>query len=263
MGRKIVVTSGKGGVGKTTVTANLGIALAVKGYKVTMVDADVGLNNLDVVMSAEDKIVFDLGDIAEGKCRIKQALIADERLPTLSVLPSARSTPENILSTPIMCGITEELAKTNDFVLIDCPAGIDNGFHRAVSAASEAIVVTTPHISAVRDAFKVISLLSTYKNVGGVALVVNRIDGKLVADGSIMDAKDISELLKCDLKGAIPESRELNVYSLLPKEHEEKNLTQTAYFFLADYVAGTDNKVFNVNSVGFFGRLKRMFRSAN
>lgn len=260
MGRKIVLTSGKGGVGKTTVTANLGIALAMQGKKVILVDADIGLNNLDVVMNVESKIVYDLGDIAEGRCRIRQALISDDFFPNLLTLPSAKAISS--LSAKAFSSIINELANESDYVLIDCPAGIDEGFHRAVSASDEAIVVTTPHISAVRDADKVITLLSSY-NVKSISLVVNRLNASLMADGKILDAFDIAKLLKITLKGAIPEDNDINVYSQIEKTENNRNYAQIAYRFLAEYIEGVGTKIFNceaIASLGMFGRIKYKFR---
>lgn len=154
MGRKIVVTSGKGGVGKTTLTASLGVAIAEVGKKVVLVDADIGLNNLDVVLAVENKVIYDILDVITGKCRLRQALIQDVEIPNLYILPSSKLMDSPLLTAQSFRNVVQALAMNFDFVIIDCPAGIDNGFHRAVSAANEAIVVTTPAISAVRDADK-------------------------------------------------------------------------------------------------------------
>lgn len=203
MGERIVITSGKGGVGKTTATTNLGIALAAEGATVVLVDADVGLNNLDVAMGVEHKVIYDLLDVAEGKCRLRQALIRDERIDTLSVLPSAKGYGEKP-GVKEMQAIVAELAKEFDFVLIDCPAGIEQGFHRAVSAAERAVVVTTPHIGAVRDADKVLGLLSVYP-VTIAGLLVNRIRPDLIERGATMSPEDIARLLKTELLATVPE----------------------------------------------------------
>lgn len=260
MGRKIVMTSGKGGVGKTTVTANIGISLAMLSKRVVLVDADIGLNNLDVVMMIENKIVYDIGDIAEGRCRIKQALVQDDCFATLFTLPSAKSIDHSKITTKVFVNIINELANNFDYVLIDCPAGIEDGFHRAVSAAKEAIIVTTPHISAVRDADKVISLLSSY-NIKDISLVVNRLKGKLVMDGIMMDALDISKILRVPLKGAIPEDDFINVYSQINKENN-RNSTKIAYSLLAEFVDGKHSKIYDCSSDyrGFFKKIKNIFR---
>lgn len=260
MGKKIVMTSGKGGVGKTTVTANLGIALSMLSKKVALVDADIGLNNLDVVMLIENKIVYDIGDIAEGRCRTKQALIQDDCFPSLFTLPSAKTIDPSRIPPRVFVSIANELATDFDYVLIDCPAGIDEGFHRAVVGADEALVVTTPHISAVRDADKVISLLSTY-NMKATGLVVNRLRGNLISDGVTLDALDIAKLLRVPLKGAIPEDERINISSQINKV-KDKSSAQLAYMLLASYVDGTDTKVFDCASDyrGFFKKILKVFR---
>ncbi|MDD2445658.1 MAG: septum site-determining protein MinD, partial [Clostridia bacterium] len=152
MARKIVITSGKGGVGKTTICANLGVKLANLGFRVALVDVDIGLNNLDVVMGIENKIVFDLADVVSAKCRVKQALIQDDRYPTLYIMPSAQLDCKNIISGPQVKNVVDMLSSSFDYILIDCPAGVENGFHRAVFCANEALIVVTPHISSIRDA---------------------------------------------------------------------------------------------------------------
>ena len=184
MARKIVITSGKGGVGKTTVTANLGIQLASRGFKVVLVDADIGLNNLDVVMGVENKISYDVMDVLEGRCKVGQALIRDALYQNLAILPSTRINTGKKITAAEFKLVIEKL-KTADFVLIDCPAGIDLGFHRAVSAAGEACVVVTPALSSVRDSDKVLGLLASYK-LERVSLIINRIRPDLVAKGDIV-----------------------------------------------------------------------------
>lgn len=212
MGRRIVVTSGKGGVGKTTVTASVGSMLAEMGLKVVLVDADIGLNNLDVVMGIENKVVYDILDVITGKCRLRQALVQDISLPSLYVLPSAKLTDNPAITAQSFRSLILSLSALNDYVFIDCPAGIDNGFHRAVSAAEEAIVVTTPSISAIRDADKVVNLLSGY-DLNSVGLVVNRIRGDLVQKGEMMNTADISRLLRIPPIGVIPEDDNITLYS--------------------------------------------------
>jgi septum site-determining protein MinD len=261
VGRKIVLTSGKGGVGKTTITANLGIALAMLSKKIVLVDADIGLNNLDVAMGVENKIVYDIGDAAENRCRLKQALIQDECFSSLYTLPSAKSIEPNKISSKVFSQITEELSQDFDYVLIDCPAGIEDGFHRAVSGASEALVVTTPHISAVRDADKVISLLSSY-SIKKVSLIVNRLKGKLVKDGSMMDAKDISQLLRTPLAGAIPDDDNININSQINKTKNMKDAAQLSYILLAENLEGLHNRVYDC-SYGYRGiinKIRNIFR---
>ncbi|HHU43316.1 MAG: septum site-determining protein MinD [Bacillota bacterium] len=260
MGRKIVLTSGKGGVGKTTVCANLGIALAMREKKVVLVDGDIGLNNLDVVMLVENKIVYDIGDVAEGYCRAKQALIQDDCYRTLFTLPSAKYIDERKLTAQVFHSIIDELSQSFDFVIVDCPAGIENGFHRAVSVAEEALVVVTPHVSAVRDADKVINLLATY-NIEDVSIIVNRLKGNLVANNKMMDALDIARLLRTKIKGAIPEDDFINLHSKFKKTNANSPAA-IAYGLLADYILGTGSKIYDCSSDyrGFFKKIINTFR---
>jgi len=208
MARKIVITSGKGGVGKTTVTANLGAALSVMGQRVALMDIDIGLNNLDVAMGIENRVVYDIIDVVEGRCRPKQALIQDESFSSLYIMPSSHLPDKSAISAQSVKALTERLSQSFDYILLDCPAGIDIGFHRAVTAADEAIVVTTPHISSIRDADKVLTLLNTYELVN-INVVVNRARGDLIASGEMLSPLEISDLLKRKLSGVIPESDEV------------------------------------------------------
>lgn len=204
MSRVIVVTSGKGGVGKTTLCANLGTQIAKSGLRVLLMDVDLGLNNLDVVMGVENKVVYDICDVIEGKCRPKQALIQDFFTQTLYVLPSNHTYTNFTITKEDIGRIISELSYMFDYILIDCPAGIDIGFHRAVANASEAIVVTTPHISSVRDADKVIGLLRSY-NVGYIGLIVNRARGDLMVSGDMIGVDTIADFLDCELLGVVPD----------------------------------------------------------
>ncbi len=204
MARKIVVTSGKGGVGKTTVAAGLAAQLARRGQRVILCDADLGLNNVDVVTGVESLVTYDLVDVIEGRCRAKQALVRHPAFPNLHILTSSHSAPERYVSPQPFKLVLDSLSPQFDFVVIDCPAGIDEGFHRAVSAADEAIVVTTPHISALRDADKVITLLKSY-DLKELSVVVNKVRGDLLVGGESLSPKEISELLKTPLVGVVPE----------------------------------------------------------
>lgn len=258
MSRVIVFTSGKGGVGKTTICANLGVKLASMGNRVVMVDLDLGLNNLDVVMGIENKIVFDIVDVIENKCRIRQALVQDFRYPNLYVLPSSHLFSSNSVNAHSIKLITDSLSQLFDYVLIDCPAGIDIGFHRAVYCATEAIVVTTPHISSIRDADKVIAVLKSY-NLISTKLVVNRIRGDLVLNGEMVEAKRISQLLKTPLAGIIPDTdilgsqiagKIMNTKNDTPIDALAMNIhngTEYLYDYLSKYQ-------------GLFGSIKRNLR---
>ncbi|MDD4290660.1 MAG: septum site-determining protein MinD [Clostridia bacterium] len=212
MARKIVITSGKGGVGKTTLTASLGYKLARLGMRVALVDMDLGLNNLDVTMGIENRIVFDLLDVVEGRCRVKQALIQHEELLNLYIMPNCHFERKTITAH----GLKEVIGKMSelfDFILLDCPAGVDIGFHRSVVCADEAIVVTTPHITSIRDSDKVAGILKTYE-LNAIYSVVNRLRGDLVASGEMVDAYEIFDMLKLKPLGIIPESDNINLYNL-------------------------------------------------
>lgn len=235
--RKIVITSGKGGVGKTTVTATLGRKLSDLGYRTALIDGDVGLNNLDVVIGVENRVVYDIGDVLAGKCRVNQALVADTE-SNLKVLPSSRD--NTLITAQAFRCVTDSLTDF-DFVLIDCPAGIEHGFHRAVSAADEAIVVTTPGASAIRDADKVASLLKSYK-LSEISLVVNRVRGDMVARGEMMSAADIGELLHLPPIGVIPEDDCITLYQQLGRVPDFA-LSDKAYGALAANVAD-NTKIF-------------------
>ena len=205
MARRIVITSGKGGAGKTTVCANLGIALAKRSLRVLLVDLDLGLNNLDVVMQVENKVVYDFVDVCEGRCRPSQALIQDENEPTLYIMPSCHSAKRQI-TVDMANKVIDKIADNFDFVLIDCPAGIDSGFRRAVSCACEAAVVVTPHLSGVRDANKTISQLRDM----AVYVVVNRVRGDLVASGEMLSVFEVLSILGKPPLGVIPENDDIN-----------------------------------------------------
>ena len=204
MARVIVLTSGKGGVGKTTVTANLGMHLASKNFRVCLVDMDLGLNNLDVVMNVEDRVLYTMIDVIENKCRLKEALIQDDYYPLLCVLSSGGLNQNLTIQISQIKKVINELSSMFDFVLIDCPAGIDAGFKRAVSCAEEAIVVTTPHLSSIRDADKVVTILSSY-DIDSKRFVINRARGDLIQDKVMFDVYDIGKTLGIEFGGVIPE----------------------------------------------------------
>ncbi|MCL6456482.1 MAG: septum site-determining protein MinD [Gorillibacterium sp.] len=205
MGEAIVVTSGKGGVGKTTTSANLGTALALQGKKVCMVDTDIGLRNLDVVMGLENRIIYDLVDIVEGRCRVAQALIKDKRFDELYLLPAAQTKDKNSVTPADVRKIILELKNDFDFVIIDCPAGIEQGFRNAVAGADKAIVVTTPENAAVRDADRIIGLLEKEPQVASPKLVINRIRQNMVNRGEMLDIDEICQVLSIDLLGIVPD----------------------------------------------------------
>ncbi len=200
----IVVTSGKGGVGKTTTTANVGTGLAGLGKKVCLIDTDIGLRNLDVVMGLENRIVYNLVDVVEGNCRLKQALIRDKRHPGLYLMPSAQTRDKTAVSPGQMVKITESLTEQFDYVILDCPAGIEQGFQNAIAGANRAIVVTTPEISAIRDADRIIGLLEA-GGFGRMELIINRLRPDMVKRGDMMSSEDVADILGIPLLGIIPD----------------------------------------------------------
>ena len=204
MGEVIVVTSGKGGVGKTTTTANLGSALALSGKKVALVDTDIGLRNLDVVMGLENRIVYDIVDVVEERCKLRQALIKDKRFNELFLLPAAQTRDKSAVNEDQMVDLTDKLRAEFDYVLIDCPAGIEQGFKNAIAGADRALVVTTAEISAIRDADRIIGLLDS-SQIKNPELIINRIRPNMIKKGEMMDIEDIVELLSIDLIGVIPD----------------------------------------------------------
>ena len=204
MGEVIVITSGKGGVGKTTTTANLGSSLAEMGKKVVLVDTDIGLRNLDVVMGLENRIVYDIVDVVEEKCKLRQALIKDKRFEELFLLPAAQTRDKSAVNEEQMKELTNKLKEDFDYILIDCPAGIEQGFKNAIAGADRAIVVTTAEISAIRDADRIIGLLES-SEIKNPELIVNRLRPNMVKKGEMMEVDDIVDLLSVDLIGAVPD----------------------------------------------------------
>lgn len=204
----IVITSGKGGVGKTTTTANIGAGLALMHQKVVMIDTDIGLRNLDVVMGLEHRIMYNLVDIIEGNCRIRQALIRDRQFPNLYLIPAAQTKDKSAVTPEQMKKLISELRNDFDYILLDCPAGIEQGFQVAIAGADRAIVVTTPEISSVRDADRVIGLLFS-RGICDVRLIVNRIRPDMVRQGQMLDVKDISDILCVELIGAITDDEKV------------------------------------------------------
>ena len=256
MARRIVLTSGKGGVGKTTICANLGVQLAKLGRRVVMIDGDVGLNNLDVLMGVENKVVYDIFDVLDGKCRLKQALIEDMFLPNLYILPSTHTFSDARISSAQFRYIVDKL-KGFDYVLIDCPAGIAGGFHRAVSLADEAYVVVNPQISSIRDADKVLRLLSNY-DLATTGIVINRIRGDLVLRRQMMSAQDICRLLRVKPTAIIPESDAIGLSCA------SGSLTDVGGVFslLAHNIETGDNRLIDYTAPyrGFMGKIKSLGR---
>ena len=207
MSEVIVITSGKGGVGKTTTTANVGTGLAQLNKKVVLIDTDIGLRNLDVVMGLENRIVYNLVDVVEGNCKIKQALIKDKKYPELYLLPSAQTRDKTSVTPEQMKKLTDELREEFDYILLDCPAGIEQGFKNAIAGADRAIVVTTPEVSAIRDADRIIGLLEA-NELQKTELIVNRLRMDMVKRGDMMSVDDVCDILAIPLLGAVPDGVE-------------------------------------------------------
>ena len=204
MGRVIVVTSGKGGVGKTTACANIGVALAKNQKEVLLIDTDLGLRNLDTALGLENRIVFDIVDVVENKCRIKQAIIRDKRTEHLSLMPASQTSDKNSINEQQMMDLIRELKNQYDYILLDCPAGIEQGFKNAVAGADEALVICTPEVSSVRDADRVIGLMAA-SEIGRVSLIVNRIKPELVRSGDMLSLEDVEDILGQKAIGAVME----------------------------------------------------------
>ncbi|MGB3693147.1 MAG: septum site-determining protein MinD [Spirulinaceae cyanobacterium] len=212
MVRTIVITSGKGGVGKTTVTANLGAAIAKRGHKVALVDADFGLRNLDLLLGLENRVVYTAVEVISGECRIEQALVKDKRQPGLVLLPAAQTRNKEAVTPDQMKATIAQLSKKFDYILVDSPAGIELGFRNAIAAANEAIIVTTPEVSAVRDADRVIGLIEA-NNIKKIRLIVNRLKPAMVQVNQMMSVEDVLEILAVPLIGVVPDDERVIVAS--------------------------------------------------
>ena len=256
MARKIVFTSGKGGVGKTTVCANLGATLSNLGFRVVILDVDIGLNNLDVVMGVESKVVFDLIDVIEGRCRATQALVQDRNFENLYILPSSHSYRGEEISANDIKNVVQSLEFSFDYIFIDCPAGVEQGFKRAVSCANEAVIVVTPHISSIRDADKVLSILSSY-NLDEKCLVVNRVRGDLMMNGEMIDVDEIIKFLHIPMLGVIPEDDDITALSSIGALGGSNS--NRAWVLLAENLHNGTKKVYDCTQKyrGFFGSIRR------
>jgi septum site-determining protein MinD len=261
MGEAIVITSGKGGVGKTTTTANLGASLATMGHRIALVDADIGLRNLDVVMGLENRIVYDLVDVVEGFAKIKHALIKDKRFENLYLLPAAQTKDKNAVSPEQMRKLVAELKDEFDFVLIDCPAGIEQGFRNAIAGADRALVVATPEVASVRDADRIVGLLEA-NDLKQPKLIINRIRPGMVKKGDMMDIDDMIEILAIELIGVVPEDEGIVVST---NRGEPIALTPgsragEAYRDIARRLLGEQVPFPALGEDGFLSRLRRMMK---
>jgi len=260
--RIIVITSGKGGVGKTTTTANLAVALANEGYRVVAIDGDVGLRNLDVIMGLENRIVYTLVDVIEGTCRLNQAMIRDKRTENLYMIPTAQSRTKDAVSAEQMLDICGQLRKEFDFVLIDSPAGIEAGFRNAAAGADEALVVTTPEVSAVRDADRIIGLLESMEKAP-ISLIINRIKPDMVKRGDMLSTEDVLDILAVDLIGVVPDDESVVTSSNKgePLTFSNSSRATKAFLNIAKRICGNEVPFMDLSDdqKGFFSSLKRIF----
>lgn len=261
MGEVIVVTSGKGGVGKTTTTANIGTGLALEGKTVVLLDADIGLRNLDVVMGLENRIVYDLVDVVEGICRMKQALIKDKRFSNLYLMPAAQTKDKNAVTPEQMMKLTNELSEEFDYILVDCPAGIEQGFKNAIAGANRAIVVTTPEVSAVRDADRIIGLLEA-NGLKNPQLLINRMKLDMVRRGDMMNIDDMVDILAIDLLGVVPDDEHIVISTNRgePAIADDKSLAGQAYRNVVKRVLGENVPFMSLDTEeGFMAKLAKAF----
>ena len=262
-GQVITVTSGKGGVGKTTITANIGVALAMLGKRVVCLDADIGLRNLDVVMGLENRIVYDVVDVVEGRCKLRQALIKDKRLADLYLLPAAQTRDKTAVSPQDMVRLVDEMRAEFDWVLIDSPAGIERGFRNAIAPADVVLIVTNPEVSAVRDADRIIGLIEAEEK-GPPKLIVNRMKPEMVRRGEMLGTDDILDVLAIELVGIVPEDDSIVVASNQgsPAALDSRSRAGKAFRQIAQRLTGEQVPFDELEAKdGFFGRLSRLVKS--
>ena len=261
MSEVIVVTSGKGGVGKTTTSANVGTGLAMLGEKVILIDTDIGLRNLDVVMGLENRIVYNLVDVVEGNCRLKQALIKDKRYPNLFLLPSAQTRDKSSVTPGQMRKLVDDLREEFDYVLLDCPAGIEQGFKNAIAGADRAFVVTTPEVSAIRDADRIIGLLEA-GDIRDIRLIINRLRPDMIARGDMMSVDDVLEILAVDLLGTILDDEQIVVATNQGEPLSGKNSqAEEEYQNICKRILGEDIPFVTIRQKkGMFSRLGSIFK---
>jgi septum site-determining protein MinD len=258
-GKTIVITSGKGGVGKTTSSANIGTALAMQGNKVCLIDADIGLRNLDVVMGLENRIVYDIVDVVENNCRLEQAMIRDKRYDGLYLLPAAQTRDKTSVTPFQMQELIEKLKEDMDYIIVDSPAGIEQGFKNAIAGADMAIIVTTPEISAVRDADRIIGLLEA-EGLRDPEVIINRIRADMVDRGDMMGIDDMIEILAIDLIGIVPEDEGIVVSTNKgePIALNENAKAGQAYRNIARRIMGEDLPMMPLEKDSFLTRFKKL-----
>lgn len=260
MSEVIVVTSGKGGVGKTTTSANIGTGLAKLGYKVVLLDADIGLRNLDVVLGLENRIVYNLIDVIEGNCRLKQALIKDKKYPELYLLPAAQTRDKDAVTPDQMKQLCADLKEEYDYIIIDCPAGIEQGFKNAIAGADRALVVTTPEVSAIRDADRIIGLLEA-NELRNHRLIVNRLRTDMVKRGDMMSIEDVVDILAIELIGAIPDDENIVISTNNgePIVNADNVTSAKAYLNICKRIVGEEVEFLDLTaSEGFMNKLKSL-----
>lgn len=259
----ITITSGKGGVGKTTATANLGAALAELGNRVVCLDADIGLRNLDVVMGLENRIVYDFVDVVEGRCKLRQALIRDKRLETLFLIPAAQTRDKTAVSPQDMVRLTDELREDFDWILIDSPAGIERGFRNAIAPADMVAIVTNPEVSAVRDADRIIGLIEAEEKGPG-KLILNRVKPEMVRRGDMLGTNDILDVLAIQLIGIVPEDEQVTVATNqgVPVVLDSGSRAGKAFKNIARRLMGEEVPFENLEGKdGFFGKITRLMKA--
>ena len=255
----LTISSGKGGVGKTTTTANLAVALASEGQKVVCIDADIGLRNLDVVMGLENRIVYDLVDVIEGRCRLRQAMIRDKRMPELYLIPAAQTRDKSAVSPSDMVRLCEELRSDFDWILIDCPAGIERGFRNALAPADIVLVVTNPEVSAVRDADRIIGLVDAEEK-GPARLLINRLNPGMVKRGDMLSVDDVYDLLRIDVIGIVPEDENVILASNrgMPLAMDGKSRAGQAFRNISRRLNGEDVPFLDLESHSLWARLGKL-----
>jgi septum site-determining protein MinD len=261
--RILTITSGKGGVGKTTLAANLGVALAMQGHRVVVIDADVGLRNLDMMLGLENRIVYDLVDVIEGRCRLRQAMVHDKRLSELFLLPAAQTRDKSAVQPDDMVRICDSLREQHDFVLIDSPAGIEQGFRYAIAPADEIIIVTNPEVAAVRDADRVVGLIEAEEK-GPARLIINRVRLDMVRRGEMLDIADVVELLAVDLIGIVPEDEAILVTANRGRPlafSSDSSLAGRAFHNIARRLQGEDVPFLPLREPGVLERIFSFVRS--
>ncbi len=261
-GKVVTITSGKGGVGKTTATANLGVALASAGARVVCIDADIGLRNLDVVLGLENRIVYDLVDIVEGRCKVRQAMIKDKRLADLYLIPAAQTRDKTAVSPRDMIRLADDLRAEFDWIIVDSPAGIERGFRNAIAPADIVLIVTNPEVSAVRDADRIIGLIEAEEK-GPAKLVVNRVKPEMVRRGDMLSTEDILEVLAIELIGIVPDDETVTVSTNqgAPVALDTRSRAGKAFRDIARRLNGEEVAFESLDSRdGFLGRLSRLVR---